>query len=100
MDTTTRGLVDEASKEQQPISHIGKAGHTRRLSDKIIVAYRQSCEQGDYDIAKRLLCVLEMMLAPPLAGDQHWNDMEAMVSAYERLWHLRHPESLPWASFA
>ena len=98
MDTAIKSFAAEASKEQQSTSQIGKAGHTRRLSDKIMVAYRQSCEQGDYDIAKRLLCVLEMMLAPPIAGDQRWNDMEAMVSAYERLWHLRHPESLPWAA--
>jgi hypothetical protein len=100
IDTVTGGFVDEASKEQQT-SPIGEAGRTRRLSNKILIAYRRSCEQGDYDIAKRLLCVLEMVLAPPVTGDQKtWHDMDAMVAAYERLWHLRHPDALPWGSIA
>jgi hypothetical protein len=68
--------------------------YTRRLSDKILIAFHQACDQRDLEVAERLLQVLEMMLARrPLtpAGNKRRN-MDALVMAHERLWHLRHPD--------
>jgi hypothetical protein len=33
--------------------------YTRRLSDKILIAFHQACDQGDFEVAERLLTVLE-----------------------------------------
>lgn len=67
----------------------------RRLSDKILVAFHQACDQGDYEVAEQLLRVLEMMLTrrqlPPDANRRR--NIESLVAAHERLWHLRHPDA-------
>jgi hypothetical protein len=48
----------------------------------------------DYEIAERLLHILETMLTrrtvPPDANRR--KSIESLVAAHERLWHLRHPE--------
>ena len=36
--------------------------HTRRLSDKILIAFHHACDQGDFEVAEELLRILEMML--------------------------------------
>jgi hypothetical protein len=68
--------------------------YTRRLSDKILIAFHQACDQGDHEIAEQLLHILETMLtrrtAPPDANRRR--NIESLVAAHERLWHLRHPE--------
>ncbi|HVB68360.1 MAG TPA: hypothetical protein VNE67_10950 [Acetobacteraceae bacterium] len=69
--------------------------YTRRLSDKVLVAFHHACDQGDFEVAEQLLHVLEMMLTRrPLTPDgTRRRNMESLVAAHERLWHLRHPES-------
>jgi hypothetical protein len=68
--------------------------HTRRLSDNILVAFHQTCDQADFEVAEQLLCVLAMMLTRrPLILDGRRHDMEHLVAAYERLWGLRHPNN-------
>jgi hypothetical protein len=67
--------------------------YTRRLSDKILVAFHQACDQGDFEVAEQLLHTFGIMLArPPLtpSGNRR-RDADALVAAHERLWHLRHP---------
>lgn len=66
----------------------------RRLSDKILVAFHQGCDQGDFEVAEQLLRVLEMMLTRrPVSPDiNRRRNIETLVAAHERLWHLRHPE--------
>ncbi len=67
--------------------------YTRRLSDKILIAFHHACDQGDFEVAKQLLQVVETMLTrPPLTpnGNRRRN-MESLVAAHERLWALRHP---------
>jgi hypothetical protein len=78
----------------------GRAGagpprHTRRLSDKILIAFHHACDQGDYEVAEELLRILEMMLTRrPVAPDvNRRKNMESLVAAHERLWLLRHPEA-------
>ena len=69
--------------------------HTRRLSDKILIAFHHACDQGDYEVAEELLRILEMMLTRrPVAPDvNRRKNMESLVAAHERLWLLRHPET-------
>ena len=67
----------------------------RRLSDKILVAFHQACDQGDFEVAEQLLRVLEMMLTRrPVSPDiNRRRNIETLVAAHERLWHLRHPNA-------
>lgn len=69
--------------------------HTRRLSDKILIAFHHACDQGDYEVAEELLRILEMMLTRrPVSPDANRRkNMESLVAAHERLWLLRHPEN-------
>lgn len=69
--------------------------YTRRLSDKILIAFHQACDQGDFEVAERLLNVLEMTIASPRLshpGTERRRDKETLVAAHERLWQLRHPD--------
>jgi len=67
--------------------------HSRRLSDKILIAFHHACDQGDFDVAEQLLNVLETMLRDrPVAADANRRrSLDSLVAAYERLWYLRHP---------
>ena len=67
--------------------------YSRRLSDKILIAFHQACDQADFEIAEQLLHILEMMLRRrPLTPDTNRRrSMESLVAAHERLWYLRHP---------
>jgi hypothetical protein len=68
--------------------------YSRRLSDKILIAFHHSCDQDDYEIAERLLIILEHMLTrrSPNSDANRRKSIESLVAAHERLWHLRHPE--------
>ncbi len=72
----------------------GTPRYSRRLSDKILLAFHHACDQGDYEIAEQLLRILENMLTrrtvPPDVNRR--KSIESLVAAHERLWHLRHPE--------
>lgn len=69
--------------------------HSRRLSDKILIAFHHACDQADYEVAEQLLRILEMMLTRrPVSPDTNRRrNMESLVAAHERLWYLRHPDS-------
>ena len=69
--------------------------YSRRLSDKILIAFHHACDQGDFEVADQLLHILEMMLTRrPLTPDgTRRRNMESLVAAHERLWYLRHPVS-------
>lgn len=73
----------------------GAPRYSRRLSDKILIAFHHACDQSDFEVAEQLLHVLEMMLTRrPLTPDgTRRRNMESLVAAHERLWHLRHPDS-------
>jgi hypothetical protein len=81
--------TDTAPRQSQ-----GAPRYSRRLSDKILLAFHHACDQGDYEIAEQLLHILETMLTrrtvPPDANRR--KSIESLVAAHERLWHLRHPE--------
>ena len=71
----------------------GAPRYTRRLSDKILIAFHHACDQSDFEVAEQLLHILEMMLTRrPFSPDgTRRRNMESLVAAHERLWHLRHP---------
>jgi hypothetical protein len=66
--------------------------YVRRLSDKVLIAFHHACDQSDFEVAMRLLQLLEMMLTRrPLNADRAGRrNVEGLVAAHERLWHLRH----------
>ncbi len=70
----------------------GSIRHTRRLSDKILLAFHQACDQGQLGLAAELLKCCEAALGRqlPSGGDRRATD-EVMIAAFERLWFLRHP---------
>ena len=79
--------------EAPPSGVTGAPRYSRRLSDKILIAFHHACDQGDLEVAEQVLHVLEMMLTRrPLNPDNsRRRNMESLVAAHERLWHLRHP---------
>jgi len=85
---------DEAGREDARSSSFAPR-HTRRLSDKILIAFHHACDQGDYEVAEELLRILEMMLTRrPVSPDANRRkNMESLVAAHERLWLLRHPDN-------
>jgi hypothetical protein len=68
--------------------------HSRRLSDKILIAFHHACDQMELDVAEQLLVVLENMIKrrPPHPDQNRRRSMDGLVAAHERLWYLRHPE--------
>ena len=96
MGTTSDPLVNRQDAEA-PTEATAPATprYSRRLSDKILIAFHHACDQGDFEVAEQLLHVLEMMLTRrPLTPDgTRRRNMESLVAAHERLWHLRHPET-------
>ena len=86
-----------ATRRDDILREIGVAPlqrHSRRLTDKILVAFHHACDQRDLDVAEQLLQILEMMLTrrPLTAEGNRRRSMEGLVAAHERLWNLRHPE--------
>jgi hypothetical protein len=60
---------------------------SRRLSDKILAAFDQACEQGQIGVAEHLVRALELALTreggPGRVDQRHY--MEPVIAAYERL---------------
>ncbi len=67
--------------------------YTRRLSDKILIAFHQACDGGELDVAGELLRVCVVVLNRPAhPGRDRRRNVETLVAAYERLWLLRNPD--------
>ena len=64
--------------------------HTRRLSDKILIAFHHACDQADFEVANALLRLLERK--PPQPEATRRRNVESLVAAHQRLWQLRRPE--------
>ena len=82
--------LDDSPKD---LTASGAPRYSRRLSDKILIAFHQACDQTDFEIAEQLLHILELMLKrrPVTTDTNRRRTMESLVDAHERLWHLRHP---------
>ena len=104
-DNRLPALADDMSIERnaEKIAHDAieadttvKAPRQRRhLSDHILIAFHQACDERDLEVVERLLAMLAMVIAgrrhQPTAPDRR--DKESLVAAYERLWALRHPDT-------
>ena len=88
-------MSDPNDSDDQPreAAASGAPRYSRRLSDKILIAFHQACDQGDYEVAEQLLHILEQMLQrrPSVTDTNRRRSMESLVAAHERLWYLRHP---------
>jgi hypothetical protein len=88
-------MVDEDSEHDGTGDRSGASippRHSRRLSDKILIAFHHACDQSDFEVAEQLLRILELMLTrrPASPDTNRRRNMESLVAAHERLWHLRH----------
>lgn len=68
--------------------------YTRRLTDKILIAFHHACDLADCEAARQLLGTLEMVVRrPPITHEDHLRDrrklMTLLAAAHERLWHIR-----------
>ena len=90
--TVDKPTADVSSEREPP----GLPRHTRRLPDKVLVAFHHACDTEDLEVAEHLVRVLELMLTRrPAQGDgNRRRSMESLVAAHERLWHLRNPETV------
>ena len=90
-------MVDDVTEQEgtRDAARGAAPRHSRRLSDKILIAFHHACDQADYEVAEQLLRILEMMLTRrPVSPDTNRRrNMESLVAAHERLWYLRHPET-------
>lgn len=87
-DTTEQTAEETGKVERTPTRY------SRRLSDKILIAFHHACDQDDYEVAEELLAILERILTrrPANPDANRRKSIESLVAAHERLWHLRHPE--------
>lgn len=69
--------------------------YSRRLSDKILIAFHHACDQADLEVAEQLLRILEKMLTrrPYIPGGNRRSSFGSLVAAHERLWNLCHPDT-------
>ncbi len=76
----------QSKLEENPIKS------ARRLSDQILHAFHQACDQHDYEIAEQLLNVQEGLLSrlTVLRSGDRRKGVEGLVAAHERLWEIRH----------
>ena len=87
--------ADEPEGQRAPVRTAAAPRHTRRLTDKILIAFHHACDQGDFEVAEEMLRILEMIISRRSGtpdGNRRKN-MESLVAAHERLWLLRHPEA-------
>ena len=92
-------MADETERDEPKTGTARGVGgaaprHSRRLSDKILIAFHHACDQGDFEVAEKLLGIVELMLTRRTASPDtnRRRHLESLVAAHERLWHLRHPE--------
>jgi len=69
--------------------------HSRRLSDKILIAFHHACDQRELEVATQLLQIVETILRRqgPNADANRRRGLDSLVAAHERLWHLRNRDA-------
>ena len=95
MSDKDTGVVDRDDVAQRDGGSTGAPRHSRRLSDKVLIAFHHACDQGDFEVAEKLLGIVEMMLTrrPATPDTNRRRHLESLVAAHERLWYLRHPDT-------
>jgi hypothetical protein len=89
--------VSDNDESQREGGATGAPRYSRRLSDKILIAFHHACDQADFEVAEQLLRILETMLTrrPYTPDGNRRRSIESLVAAHERLWHLRHADTDP-----
>ena len=87
--------MNEGGADPDPPTQGGRPRKRRRLVDMILLAAHSACDQGDLEVAERLLAIAEFMLRrrPPEGRPERRGDAQPLVAALERIWTLRHPEA-------
>jgi hypothetical protein len=67
--------------------------YTKRLADKILIAFHQACDEREMAVASALLDLLERMAkrSPSVSDRRERHVRDSLVAAHERLWHIQHP---------
>ena len=96
LEDDDRKGIDPGEDQARDPAGAGAPRYTRRLPDKVLVAFHHACDSSDLEVAEQLLRVLELILArrSPHPDGNRRRSMETLVAAHERLWHLRHPEEV------
>jgi hypothetical protein len=89
--------ANELEEQQDPtpiLSHETMPRNNRRLSDKILLAFHQACDQHNFPVALELIHILETMVSATSRsrGIDFRKSVNLVVAAHERLWHIRHAE--------
>jgi hypothetical protein len=71
--------------------------YSRRLTDRIMSAFKTSCEEDDLETAARLLVILEIaIMKTKIDGSlNRRKGLQSLTDAHEYLWHLRRQAGLP-----
>lgn len=99
-------IIEVMHADERENDGLLKSRYTRRLSDKILIAFHQACDQHDLEVAAQLLHVLEgIVTRPPPNGirNDRRRNVETLVAAHERLWGLRQLSTAsaePWLGHA
>lgn len=92
-------MSEAINPDQETRRDTGSTGRpryfSRRLSDKILIAFHHACDQREFEVARLLLHNLETILTrqQPASDGTRRRNIEELVAAHERLWHLRHPDA-------
>jgi hypothetical protein len=65
--------------------------YSRRLTDRIMSAFRTACDEDDLETAARLLVILEIAILKTKTDGtlNRRKGLQALTDAHEHLWHLR-----------
>jgi hypothetical protein len=91
-----RVTLDSVGESKMPQCNLSRPVETaqpldRRLSDKIMTAFRQACDQRNLGTAVLLLRALEHLVSQaPMQGMERRRSLTRLVNAHEQLWRLRH----------
>jgi len=66
---------------------------SRRLQDTILAAVHRACDDGQLELAGKLLRVGEESMASEPDLRRRRQDLWGLIAAHERLWHLRHGDA-------
>lgn len=87
--------IGAAEGSASPQTAVPVRRYTRRLEDKLLVAFHHACDVADIEVARHVLQILELMLSrkPAQPDPNRRRNMEGLIAAHERLWNLRHREN-------
>ena len=76
------------------LREVAQLRHARRLTDHLLRTFHLACDEGDHEVARRLLSILEIAVVKSarLSGGERRKEVASLVAAHERLWLLRHEE--------